>query len=224
MAIEESDRREASEPDSDATGEGSEERELDQDELFHLLQNERRRRALDYLRRQEGPVRMRDVVDHVAAEEHGTAPEALRSDERKRVHIALYQSHLPKLDQVGVIDYNQDRGIVTRTSLADQLEPFLEAAAGEALDSSTAVDAGNAPAENEPDVEPSPNAREPGWHRYYLALSALGFLLVIVSVVSGASVVAPATAALVVSLAFAGLAVLNWVVARGATLPWRSRE
>lgn len=222
MAIEESDRRESAEPDSDA---GSEERAIDRDELFHLLQNERRRRALDYLRRQEGPIRMRDVVDHVAAEEHDTSPEALRSDERKRVHIALYQSHLPKLDQVGVIDYNQDRGVVTRTSLADQLDPYLEAAAGEVTGERTTTEAGGH-LESESDADPataSP-AVEVGWYHYYLALSGFGLLLTLGAIAIGSSVVTLATTAAVVALAFAALATLQWAHVHGVSLRWLWEE
>jgi hypothetical protein len=99
--------------------------ELPKDELFHLLQNQRRRRVMLFLQDADSEETMRDVAEQVAAWENDTTVEALSSNERQRVYIALYQSHLPKLDDAGVLDYNQQRGIVSRTPLADQLDTHL---------------------------------------------------------------------------------------------------
>lgn len=133
---------------------------LSKDEVFHLLQNERRRLALEYLRGAEGTVKMRDVAEQVAAWEHDTTVAALSSDQRQRVYIPLYQNHLPKLDKAGVIEYNQSRGIVERTPVADQLEPYLlddESSDGSAL------------------VESS--TRDDRWPAYYLATSVVSAVL-----------------------------------------------
>ncbi len=100
--------------------------ELTEDQIFHILQNERRRNVLRYLQDTDEPVRMRDVAEQVAAWEHDTTVEALTSDQRQRVYIPLYQSHLPKLDSEAIIDYQQSRGIVERRSSAAQLEPYLD--------------------------------------------------------------------------------------------------
>ena len=99
--------------------------QLTKDDLFHLLQNQRRRRILKYLQDADGPVDMRDVAEQVAAWENDVPVRQLSSDERQRVYIALYQSHLPKLDEEGVLDYDQDRGRVQRTAVANQLDPYL---------------------------------------------------------------------------------------------------
>lgn len=113
---------------TDEGGEQTEsERVLTTDEVFHILQNERRRRILAYLRENdEGDgVDMRDIVEWVAAREHDTTVNALRSKERQRVYIALYQSHLPKLDDYGLINYNQRRGWVSLTDAAESVFPYL---------------------------------------------------------------------------------------------------
>jgi hypothetical protein len=116
--------------DTDAdVGDDTEERqELETDDLFHILQNQRRRRVLQYLQDyDEGEqVDMRDIAEQVAAWEHDTTVQQLTSNERQRVYIALYQSHLPKLDEKGVLEYNQSRGIVERTGVADQFDPYLD--------------------------------------------------------------------------------------------------
>ncbi|MBV0925477.1 hypothetical protein KTS45_14815 [Halomicroarcula limicola] len=120
-------------------------RDLAKDDIFHLLQNRRRRDALRYLEGEDEEVRMRDLAEQVAAWEHDTTVQALTSDERQRVYIALYQSHLPKLDDEGVIEYNQSRGIVKRTAVADQLSPYLDADEDDADESAEEPDGSNAP-------------------------------------------------------------------------------
>ena len=102
--------------------------EISKDDLFHVLQNDRRRRVLAYLTHHadDGPFEMRTIAEQVAAWEHDTTVRQLMSDQRQRVYIALYQSHLPKLDEVGLIDYNQSRGIVDPTHLLDTVDQYVE--------------------------------------------------------------------------------------------------
>ncbi len=100
--------------------------ELSLDDVHHLLQTKRRRDVLRYLRDAEGPVRLRELAEQVAAWEQGTTVDELRSDERQRVYISLYQSHLPKLDNHGIVEYDKDRGRVDSTPRTAQLEPYLE--------------------------------------------------------------------------------------------------
>ena len=136
--------------------EPSPEPELSQDDVFHLLQTPRRRYVLRYLKEREGPVEMRDIAEQVAAWENGTTVEALTSDERQRVYIPLYQSHLPKLDEEGVVEYDQSRGIVERTELANRFDRYLEVS-------------------EESDEEDDDRAYP--WETYYLGISVLGALL-----------------------------------------------
>ena len=101
------------------------EKPLDEDEVFHLLQTERRRLVLHYLRGREGSVVMRDMAEQIAAWEHDTTVQALTSKQRQRVYIALYQSHLDALADAGVIEYNKPRGIVEPTDRIEQLYRYL---------------------------------------------------------------------------------------------------
>lgn len=104
---------------------------LAKDDVFHLLQNPRRRAVLRYLLGSDSEESvMRDVAEAVAAWEHNTSVRRLTSTERQRVYIALYQSHLPKLNEHDIIDYDQARGQITVRPLANVLAPYL----GEELD------------------------------------------------------------------------------------------
>jgi len=141
---------------TDQVPEPSTEPELSQDDVFHLLQTPRRRYVLPYLKEHEGPAEMREIAEQVAAWENDTTVAALTSDERQRVYIPLYQSHLPKLDEEGVVEYDQNRGIVERTELANRFDRYLEVS-------------------EEPDEEDDDRAHP--WETYYLGISVLGALL-----------------------------------------------
>ncbi|SEO87146.1 hypothetical protein SAMN04487948_10678 [Halogranum amylolyticum] len=107
--------------------ETSMDRSLERDELFHLLQNGRRRGVLRYIHdnADESVFEMRDIAEQVAAWENGKSVAQLTSDERQRVYIALYQGHLPKLDEAGIVEYDQSRGRVEPTPLAGRVERYL---------------------------------------------------------------------------------------------------
>lgn len=99
---------------------------LNKDDIFHILQNERRRQVLDHLKEVEGKVEMREIAEKIAAWENNTTVDNLYSDQRQRVYIALYQSHLPKLDDLGVIEYNQPRGTIEPTPLLEEVTKYLD--------------------------------------------------------------------------------------------------
>ena len=120
------DRQRTSDGPALETGDPAPEGPLEDDEVYHLLQTRRRRLVLRYLRDREGPHEMRDVAEQVAAWEHDTTVRELRSEERQRVYIALYQTHLPRLDEAGVIEYQQSRGVVDPTDRIDQLYEVLD--------------------------------------------------------------------------------------------------
>ena len=101
---------------------------LSRDDVFHVLQTNRRRDAIAYLLDRDGPVKMSDVAEYVAAKENGTTVANLTSAQRQRVYIPLYQSHLPKLDKKGIIEYDQPRGIVRSTDRIETFRPYLEEA------------------------------------------------------------------------------------------------
>lgn len=117
-----------SEPILEAGNAASRPRAISKDDAYHLLQNSRRRAVLRYLLEHDPDrrFRMRDVAEAVAAWEHDTTVPRLTSKERSRVYIALYQTHLPKLDDHGVIEYDKERGHVELTPMIEVFEPYLE--------------------------------------------------------------------------------------------------
>ena len=99
---------------------------ISHDRLFQVLSNERRRLVLRYLSNQERErIPLRDVVDQVAAWENNTSIAQLRSADRKCVYTALRQSHLPKLEREGIIEFDQQRSEIGIADSADQIASYL---------------------------------------------------------------------------------------------------
>lgn len=108
-------------PDAD-----DEDDDLSKDVIFEILKNQRRRYVLQYLEMASGPVRLGELAEEVAAWENDTEVSKLSSKQRKRVYVGLYQGHLPKMDDAGVVEFNQDRGIVELTDRAEQLRTYMD--------------------------------------------------------------------------------------------------
>lgn len=98
---------------------------VSRDAIFDALTNSRRRLALQYLYEQGGAETLNDLVDHVAAVENDTTPAELTSDQRKRVYVGLYQSHLPRLDDMAFVEFDQNAGTVELGPAGPALEQYL---------------------------------------------------------------------------------------------------
>jgi hypothetical protein len=98
---------------------------LAESRIFDLLANRRRRHVLAFLQETDGRATLENLVDHVAARENGVSTAELTSEQRRRVHVSLTQSHLPKLDDFGVVDYDADDKVVRRLDRARTLEPYI---------------------------------------------------------------------------------------------------
>jgi hypothetical protein len=177
--------------DSSARDDGVSETEQEQESLsldlvFEILKNSRRREVIHYLRDQESDERVAlgELAEHVAAIENDTTTDQLTSSQRKRVYVGLYQCHLPKMDDMGVVDFNQDRGHVALAPQADCLTEYLD--------------------------RPTEDAGVQ-WHRYYAAISAVGIAIVGLSLGVGlASGLAMGLLGLVVAT-FAFCSACHWV-------------
>jgi hypothetical protein len=96
------------------------------DEVCALLGNERRRACIRRLVTRDETVDLGALAEQIAADEQDVAgPEALTSQQRKRVYVSLYQTHAPRLADAGVVELGRDGGI-TPTAEAHRLHDILE--------------------------------------------------------------------------------------------------
>jgi len=104
--------------------------ELSADEVYDLLSNQRRRFVLYHLRN-AGETSLRDLSRLIAAWENDVDPEAVTSVQRKRVYTALHQTHLMRLDEYDVVEYDESRGTVVPTANLEMFVPFLAVGGGD---------------------------------------------------------------------------------------------
>lgn len=97
---------------------------LSQDRVFDILSNPRRRFVLHYLSRQSGSVPLRELADEVARWE--TGDETLSPQQRKRVYVSLYQTHIPRLADAGMIEFDSDSGLVNLADQAREIDNYVK--------------------------------------------------------------------------------------------------
>ncbi|WP_423745923.1 hypothetical protein V5735_08235 (plasmid) [Haladaptatus sp. SPP-AMP-3] len=124
-------------------------RAFSEQEVYDAVKNLRRRYVLYSLNRQRGSVELGELAEQIAAWENNISREEVSPEQRKSVYSALYQTHLPKLENIGIVSYDRDSKQVSFTDGARDFELYL------ATDSQTTVP----------------------WHKLYVALSAVGALL-----------------------------------------------
>lgn len=80
---------------------------LKQTDVHDLLRNERRQKVIEYLRASVGTTTLRELAEEIAEAETDESPPP--KNIRDSVYNSLHQTHLPKLDRYGIIDYDSDR-------------------------------------------------------------------------------------------------------------------
>jgi len=98
--------------------------DLDEREIHDVLRNDRRRLALEALREQDGRSTVRDLSERIATQETGEEPPP--QDKRQSVYVSLHQTHLPKLDELAIVEYNPDEKDVTLTDRIQEVEVYME--------------------------------------------------------------------------------------------------
>jgi hypothetical protein len=104
---------------------GTSESALSQDVVFDILSSSRRRYVLYRLRETEGPVELTKLAEQVAAWENDTDTDQITEQERKRVYVSLYQTHIPRLDEVGLVVYDRETGQIELAEEATQIDDYL---------------------------------------------------------------------------------------------------
>ncbi|WP_238709375.1 DUF7344 domain-containing protein [Natronorubrum halophilum] len=103
---------------------------LSKGEIFEVLRNQRRRYVLQYLKQDSRPVELGALAQQVAAWEYDTTLEEVTPEQRKRVYTTLQQTHLPKMDQSGILEFDSDEGVIEGTNRARDISIYLEIVPG----------------------------------------------------------------------------------------------
>ena len=101
---------------------------LTTDVVFKTLSNQRRRYVLHYLKQRntEQPVTVRTLSEQIAAWENRIDRTEVNPKQRKRIYTALHQTHLPKMDQLGIVNYDRNRGTVLLVDSVEQFDIYFD--------------------------------------------------------------------------------------------------
>jgi len=97
---------------------------IDPGEIHDILRNDRRRNVLKYLKQRLEPVSLRALSEQIAEWEASESPAPRNL--RQSVYNSLHQTHLPKLDAAGIVDYDMDRKRVTLNNRAREVDIYLD--------------------------------------------------------------------------------------------------
>jgi hypothetical protein len=98
--------------------------------VFKLLSNHRRRVAIRYLDTQGGTTSVADLADYIALIEGEHTKERYT-----RICVNLVHQHLPMMSDTGLIEYDQDQGVVELRDQAEDVLPHLDLTADADLSS-----------------------------------------------------------------------------------------
>lgn len=107
------------------------ETDLSEDAVYDVLSNARRRAALHYLFQQrdsEDWPTLRELSKEVAAWETDTPTADVAAEDRRRIHVAMHQTHLPTMEDHGIVEYDDSEKVIALTDQASDLRVFLEVA------------------------------------------------------------------------------------------------
>lgn len=122
---------------------------LAETDIHHVLSNERRRLVLELLRDgDEAEMSARELSERIAAIETNEDPPPRNI--RQSVYVSLHQTHLPKMDDFGIVRYDDSSKSVELTDRFGSVGIYLETVPTYGI----------------------------AWSEYYLLVSVLGALLV----------------------------------------------
>lgn len=123
--------------------------DLKEVDIHSILSNERRRHVIEFLQESDGSLPVRELSERIAEIETGESPPP--TNIRQSAYVSIHQSHLPKLDELGIVEYDSATGDVQLTERAEELRIYMEIVPKYGLT----------------------------WSEYYIGVSVLGLLLIV---------------------------------------------
>lgn len=93
-------------------------------DIHDVLSNERRKMVLEFLRENGGKMSARELSERIAEIETGESPPPRNI--RQSAYVSLHQTHLPKLDELDIVDYEADSKDVYLNDRADEVSVYME--------------------------------------------------------------------------------------------------
>ncbi|WP_246999491.1 DUF7344 domain-containing protein [Halosolutus gelatinilyticus] len=97
------------------------------DAVLELCQDQHRRIILAALAHENRSLTMNDLKQIIVDQNHHTAITELSGEEISDIQISLLHTHIPKLEDLSIVEYDRERQLVEPTPQFEQLEPQLSA-------------------------------------------------------------------------------------------------
>lgn len=152
--------------------------DLDEGTIHDVLRNDRRRLVIESLRDGDGSADVSDLAERIAVRETDSEPPP--SNKRQSVYVSLHQTHLPKLEELGIVTYDPDEREVELLDRVEEIEVYMEVVPEYGL----------------------------SWGEFYFAWALLG-LLAVLGVQIGVPVLSAFGVSAIAGILFAGLMVAS---------------
>ncbi|AKB55344.1 DUF7344 domain-containing protein [Methanosarcina barkeri] len=97
--------------------------QLSKSDIFGILQNDRRRCVLEILHKQ-GNQSIRFLSEEIARLESGE--DDPKSTIRKSIYVSLLQTHIPKMESLGVVNHDRENDFVELLPAASNFDIYME--------------------------------------------------------------------------------------------------
>lgn len=94
-------------------------RRVNLDELLDVLANDRRRFLIAYLQDRTRPAAVADVATELTKWEWDADNEHIPKDDIFSRYISLHHIHIPKMSEVGFIEWNHERNTIALGEMSD---------------------------------------------------------------------------------------------------------
>lgn len=94
-------------------------------EFLEMIGSKRRRYVL-YALQEKKEATFEEIIERVATWETETTSEELDEQTKQNIRINLYHSHLPKLEDSGIIKFDYQSGTISLRDLPDTTEKFID--------------------------------------------------------------------------------------------------
>lgn len=98
--------------------------------LHSCLAHRRRRHVLSHLKDTEEPQALADLAEYVAGRETDSSASEPDRELVKTVYGSLYHAHVPKLEEAGLVEYEQDDDTVALVEFPGRLLDVQEITSG----------------------------------------------------------------------------------------------
>lgn len=98
--------------------------DISEEDIHDVLRNRRRRLVIDILKEADSPVSVRELSEQIGAVESGSDPPPRNI--KQSVYVSLLQTHLPKLDELNIINYEPDGKTVAVEGGLGEVSIYME--------------------------------------------------------------------------------------------------